>query len=145
MVCCPEYKNHHGNQSLFPMSPIANMLIQIKNGQSSGKPEVIVPFSLIKKSICDVLVREGYISSVEVKTRKAKKAELPVLCVGLKKEIRGMNFISKPSRRMYAKAAGLRQVMGGFGTAVISTSKGVMSHAEAKKQNLGGEVIFEIW
>ena len=99
----------------------------------------------MKKAICDVLLKEGYLSSVEIKTRKAKKSEQQVLCIGLQKEIKGMKFISKPSRRMYAKASEFRPIMGGFGSAVVSTSKGVMTSTEAKKQNLGGEVIFEIW
>ena len=134
------------------------MLVQIKNAQSAHKPDFVVQFSQMKKAIADVLLGEGFLTSVEKKMRKTKKAELPVLHVGLKYGsrneagteisegvIRGIKLVSKPSRRMYASAKDIKPVMGGFGMAVLSTSRGVMSGKEARKQNIGGELLFEIW
>ncbi len=135
------------------MSPIANMLVQIKNGQSVGKAEVMIPFSNLKFAIVSVLQKEGYVGTIEKKKKSARggsasggKAEIPFLQVALKPDaIRGMRFISKPSRRMYAGKDALRKVKSGYGISVISTSRGIMTGTEAHKAGIGGEVIFEIW
>ncbi len=127
------------------MSPIANMLVQIKNAQASGHEEVAVPFSRLKHEVALVLQKAGYLKSVEKKQRKLHKAELPFLALGLSGTIEGIKLISKPSRRMYAGKDGLQKVRSGFGTAVISTSKGIMTGNEARKAGMGGEVMFEIW
>lgn len=128
------------------MSPIANMLAQIRNAQSARKTEVVVPFSKIKQAIADILVREGFVASVETKKRKMDTSEVSVLHIGLKPDaISGIKLISKPSRRMYSGARNVRPVRGGVGLSLISTSRGIVSNVEAKKQNIGGEVLFEIW
>lgn len=128
------------------MSPISNMLVQIKNAQAVGKTEVMIPFSNLKFAIATVLQKEGYVGSIEKKKKKAKKAEVPYLAVALKPDaIRGMRFVSKPSRRMYADKDRMQKVKSGFGISVVSTSRGVMTGAEAHKAGIGGEVIFEIW
>ena len=132
------------------MSPIANMLTQIKNAQAIGREEIFVPFSAMKFNIASVLQREGYIAHVEKKQKKMRKSELPVLSLILKYEsgqgrINGVRLVSKPSRRMYAPKDELQKVQNGFGTSVISTSKGIMTGSEARKNGIGGEVLFEIW
>lgn len=122
------------------------MLVQIKNAQAVGKTEVMIPFSNLKFSIVTILQREGYVGSIEKKKKKAKKAEVPYLAVALKPDaIRGMRFISKPSRRMYAGKDGMQKVKSGYGISVISTSRGIMTGVEAHKAGIGGEIIFEIW
>lgn len=126
------------------------MLVQIKNAQAVGLSEVVVPYSNAKHAIVQILQREGYIADVETKKRKMKKAELPFLVLKLKYGesggvINGMRFISKPSRRMYAGKDDIKKVKSGFGISVMSTSKGIMTGADALKQGIGGEVIFEIW
>ncbi len=158
MVCSREFKSHLGKKCKYIMSPIANMLVQLKNAQAAKKAEVTVPFSAMKQAIADVLLKFGFLLSVEKKKLKSRKSEVSVLQIGLKYDnvvnfgtnvssgaIHSINLISKPSRRMYAGAKDLRAVKGGAGLAVVSTSKGVMSGEDARKQNLGGEVIFEIW
>lgn len=127
------------------MSPIANMLVQIKNAQAVGREEIIVPFSRLKNDIAEVLQKEGFLKTVEKKSKKAKKVELPYLSLTLGSMINGIRLVSKPSRRMYAKSTELGKIRNGFGVSVVSTSRGIMTGAQARKDNIGGEVIFEIW
>ena len=128
------------------MSPIANMLVQIRNAQARGLEEVAVPFSRIKKSIAGVLQNSGYVASVEERKKKGKKSELDYLHITLKPNaINGIKLVSKPSRRMYAKADELGKVKSGYGISVVTTPKGIMTGTDARKAGVGGEVIFEIW
>ena len=128
------------------MSPIANMLVQIKNAQARGLEEVEVPFSVMNRSIAGVLQHAGFLTSVETKKKKGKRREVDYLHITLKPDaINGVKLISKPSRRMYAKADELKKVRSGFGISVVSTPKGIMTGADAQKAGVGGEVIFEIW
>lgn len=132
------------------MSPIANMLVQIKNAQAVSAERVSIPFSAIKFEISKILKEKKFISDVEKKKRKLHKAEVNFLDIKLKYEdgigvINGIKLISKPSRRMYAKKGELKLVKSGYGISVISTSKGLMTGEDSKKAGLGGELIFEIW
>ena len=126
------------------------MLTRIKNAQASRKETVLVPFSKVKFRIANLLKEAGYISGVERVKRKAVKAELDWLDLTLKYAdevgaISGIRIISRPSRHLYTKAVQIRPVRSGYGTAVVSTSHGIMTSQEARKANLGGEVMFEIW
>lgn len=132
------------------MDPISDMLTRIKNAQAARKEHVWVPFSKVKFRIANLLKETGYISSVDRKKRKAVKAELEWLDLVLKYTdqggaISGIRIISRPSRHIYTKATEIRPVRSGYGTAVVSTSAGIMTSQEAKKANTGGEVLFEIW
>lgn len=132
------------------MSPIANMLIEIKNAQSRGREEVVVPFSKVKFAIAEVLKNKGFVSEVENKKKKGRKGELDFIRIGLKYEnnegmISEVKMISKPSRRVYSGNEDLKRVRNGFGISVVSTSKGIMSGEDAKRAKIGGEVICEIW
>lgn len=132
------------------MSPIANMLIQIKNAQSIGREDISIPFSAMKMRIAEILKENGYLENVENKKKKGRKAELPYLNLRLKYidgrgTIKGIKLISKPSRRVYASKADLKPVKSGIGLSVVSTPRGVMAGKEAKKHGIGGEILFEIW
>lgn len=132
------------------MSPIANMLIQLKNAQARGYTEIVLPFSKIKFEIAQILKNKNFISMVEKKKKKAKTSEQDIIEIGLKYDngggaINEIKMISKPSRRIYSGKQGIKQVKNGYGISVISTSKGIMSGEDAKKAGLGGEVLFEIW
>jgi len=111
----------------------------------------LVPFSNIKFRIAQILKEGGFIQDIEKKKKKAKKAELDYISLSLRygedkmPGISGFRIISRPSRHMYVGAKEVKPVRSGFGIAVISTSKGVMSSKEAKKQGLGGEMLFEVW
>ncbi len=132
------------------MDPISNMLIQIKNAQAVRKDHVVIPFSEMKYKIAMILKEKGFVSDIERKKNKVKKTERSYLDITLKYEdglgaFNDIKIISKPSRRMYIKASEIRPVRSGYGTAIISTSKGVMNSEDAKKQKLGGELICEIY
>lgn len=133
------------------MYPISDMLVMINNAQAVGKEQVSVPFSKIKFRIGQILKEGSFISDIEKKKKKFKKSELDYLSISLKYNddksvgISGFKIISRPSRHMYVGAKNIKPVRSGYGMAVISTSKGVMNSKEARKQGLGGEILFEIW
>lgn len=128
--------------------PIADMLTRIRNAIAIAEPEVVVPSSKFKKAIAELLVREGFLKSVDVAEDETGK---PILRIGLKygpkrtPVIQALRRVSTPGRRAYAKAKAVPVVRGGLGIAIISTSKGLMVDREARRQNLGGEVICEVW
>ena len=132
------------------MSSIANMLIQIKNAQAVGADSVSLPFSNMRFAVARILEEKGFLAEIEKKMRKTKKAEVEYLNLKLKYDdgigaIRGVKLVSKPSRRVYGPKSSMRPVKSGYGTAVVSTSKGVMTAKEARSAGVGGEVLFEIW
>lgn len=125
--------------------PIADMLTRIRNASNVGKKEVIIPFSKIKKSIADVMAREGYIAKAEKIEDKKPQLVIHLKYEGRNPGIQSLNRVSKPARRCYVKTADLGKVLSGFGTAILSTPKGVMTGAQAKKEKVGGELLCEIF
>ncbi len=127
--------------------PIADMLTRIRNGLVARHASVEVPYSKIKKSIADILVREGYLESVELVESGVQSVMKVNLKYGAKKErvITGIKRISKPGLRVYASSDKLPKVLGGLGIAIVSTSKGVMTDKEARAQHVGGEVLAYVW
>lgn len=128
------------------MDQISNMIISLKNAGSAGRDSINVPYSKIKENIAEVLKKEGFIKGAEKKIVLKK----PVLAIDLILEkripkIKGVQRLSKSSKRVYKKSAELRPVKNGYGALILSTPKGVMSGRDAKKQKLGGEVLFSIW
>lgn len=122
--------------------PIADMLTRIRNAQAVGKKEVEMPHSNIKEAIAKVLKDEGYITDYEIKSITEKRA----IAINLKyyqgsPVIEMIERVSKPSLRVYKSHKNLPVVQGGFGTAIISTTKGVMSAKAARAACLGGEVL----
>jgi small subunit ribosomal protein S8 len=127
--------------------PIADMLTRVRNANSASKETVAMPTSRKLVEIARILKEEGYIINYQVLDDKpVGKLEI-TLKYGKKKEriIRGLKRISKPGLRVYANKDELPRVLGGLGTAVISTSKGVMTDRDARKAGVGGEVIAYIW
>ena len=127
--------------------PIADMLTRIRNANAMRYKEVEVPASRIKLEIARILKEEGYISDVKIKKDKVQDVMVLNLKYGEKKErvITGLKRISKPGLRVYAKVEELPRVLNGLGIAIISTSKGLMTDKEARKESLGGEVLAYIW
>ena len=127
--------------------PIADMLTRIRNAVSVERPTVDMPVSKVKSGVADVLKREGYIW--DWKTEEA--APVGQLHIDLKygptgeHVIQHIKRISKPGCRVYKSAKELRPVLNGLGISILSTSKGVMSDREARQQNVGGEVLCQIW
>lgn len=127
--------------------PIADMLTRIRNANSAGKPEVSLPSSKVLAEVARVICEEGYIESFEIEDSKPQKTLHITLKYGEKhaRVIRGIRRISKCGLRIYSSADKLPRVLGGLGTAVISTSRGMMCDRDARKLGVGGEVIAYIW
>lgn len=125
---------------------IADMLTRIRNAASTNHAQVEVPASGIKKAIADILVNEGYIASYEsIEDGKQGMLKLTLKYAGKKPVITGLKRISKPGLRVYAGAEDMPRVLGGLGIAIVSTSKGLMTDKDARKQGIGGEVLAYIW
>lgn len=134
------------------MSPIANMLNMIENAGKAGKATVTVPFSQVKSNIAKVLFDAGYIAGYTKKTRKpADVLEIAIAYTGApvmgkaQPRVHEINMVSKPSRRMYAGVRDIKPVKQGRGLLVLSTPKGILSGDKAIAEQVGGEVIAEIW
>ena len=126
--------------------PIADMLIRIKNGGKAGKDIVEMPFSNVKEAIAKVLFAEGYLTSYAKKGKKVQKTlEVGIAYEGKTPRVSDVARMSKPSRRFYLGVEDIKPVKNGFGLMVMSTPKGIMTGAEAKKGRVGGEALFKIW
>lgn len=127
--------------------PIADLLTRIRNANSARHVYVDIPASNMKKSVVDILLKEGYIKSVE-NIEDGKQGIIRVtLKYGANKEkvISGIKRISKPGLRVYAAKDELPKVLGGLGVAIISTSKGIVTDKDARRENVGGEVLAFVW
>ncbi len=128
--------------------PVADMLTRIRNANTAKHDSVEIPASKMKKAIAEILLEEGYIKGYEVVQDGVKETIRMTLKYGKTKNekvISGIKKISKPGLRVYADTDNLPKVLGGLGTAIISTNKGVLTDKGARKQNVGGEVIAFIW
>lgn len=126
--------------------PIADMLTRIRNASMVYKKEVVVPSSKIKIAIANILAREGYLVKVEEK----KDGQHPYLLLTLKYDesrpvVSSLKRISKPGHRRYVKSGELQTVLNGYGLAILSTPQGMMTDKEARRLNLGGELICEVY
>ncbi len=125
---------------------IADMLTRIRNANNAKHETVDVPASNMKKSIADILVNEGYIKGYNiVEDGKQGIIRVALKYNGKEKVIKGLRRVSKPGLRIYASSEDMPRVMNGLGVAIVSTSKGVMTDKEARKQNIGGEVLAFVW
>ena len=126
---------------------IADLLTRIRNAASAKHDTVEIPASNMKKAICQILVDEGYIKSFSV-TEDGKQGIIKVVLKygeGKTPVIKGLRRVSKPGLRIYSNVEELPKVMKGLGIAIVSTSKGVMTDRQARKENVGGEVLAFIW
>ena len=128
--------------------PIADMLTRIRNANTAKHDTVDIPASKMKISIAEILLKEGYIKAFDI----VEDGKFQTIHVTLKygkdkneKIITGLKRISKPGLRVYADTENLPKVLGGLGVAIISTNKGVLTDKEARKENVGGEVLAYIW
>ena len=127
--------------------PIADMLTRIRNAHTAKHEDVLVPASTVKKAIAEILLDEGYIKSYDIREDGVAKYIHIDLKYGPNKQrvITGLKRISKPGLRIYARKDQLPKVLNGLGIAIISTSRGIMTDREARKQGVGGEVLAYIW
>ena len=124
---------------------IADMLTRIRNAQRARKTNVTMPFSKLKLAIAEVLTREGYIGEVEKTIDSKPQLVIALKYNGTKPMIQEITRLSKPGHRMYRAATELPTVLNGYGLAIVSTSRGLMTASEAKKLGLGGEVLCSIY
>jgi len=127
--------------------PIADMLTRIRNANSMRYKEVEVPASKMKNEIARILKDEGFIENYKIEKRDVQDMIVLTLKYGPKKErvITGLKRISKPGLRVYAKVEEIPRVLNGLGIAIISTPKGILTDKEARRENVGGEVLAYIW
>ncbi len=129
------------------LDPIADMLTRIRNANANKSESVLVPTSKVKTAIADILKEEGFISGYSFEEQDGVK----MININLKygpngeKVIQGLKRISKPGLRTYAEADRLPKVLNGLGIAIISTSKGILTDKNARKLNVGGEVLAYVW
>jgi len=125
---------------------IADMLTRIRNANNAKHETVDIPASNMKKAIADILVNEGYISSYTVvEDGKQGIIKITLKYIGKQKVLQGLRRVSKPGLRIYAGAEDMPKVMNGLGIAIVSTSKGIMTDKQARKENVGGEILAFVW
>jgi small subunit ribosomal protein S8 len=127
--------------------PIADMLTRVRNASSARHSQVEIPSSKMKVEIARIMTEQGYVTKYEIKAGEHGDVIVIDLKYGKNRErvISGIKRVSKPGRRIYARKDTLPKVLGGLGTAIISTSRGLLTSAEAGKRGVGGEVICFIW
>jgi small subunit ribosomal protein S8 len=125
--------------------PISDMLTRIRNGGRALLPVVELPHSNIKESVAKILKTEGYVSDVTVEGNAKKTLKLRLKYDGKKNVIEGLKRISKPGLRKYVGSTEIPRVRGGLGVAIVSTSEGLLTDQQARKKNLGGELLCYIW
>ena len=126
-------------------APIPDMLTRIRNANSALLPTVDGSHSKIKERIAHILKKEGYIADCTVEGAAVKRIKMKLKFAGRKGIITGLRRVSKPGLRRYVKSTEIPRVLGGMGTAIVSTPQGVMTGLEARKQKLGGELVCFVW
>lgn len=131
--------------------PIADMLTRIRNAQEAGHETVLVPGSRVKAEIARVLKDEGFIDDYELPTEERKDLKIRLRYAGKRADgkrepvVTGLRRVSKPGLRVYVKSREMPRIRGGLGIAIVSTPQGVMTAAEAKRANVGGEILCYVW
>ncbi len=125
---------------------IADMLTRIRNANDAKHETVDIPASNMKKAIAEILVNEGYVKGYQViEDGKQGVIRVTLKYVGKQKVIHGLRRVSKPGLRIYSNCEDMPKVMNGLGIAIVSTSKGIMTDKQARKENVGGEVLAFVW
>ena len=125
--------------------PISDMLTRIRNAGHALRPTVAVPHSRLKENLAAILKKEGYVADVAVEGKVPKTINIKLKYQGKKNVIEGLRRISRPGLRHYVGATEIPRVRGGLGVAMISTPEGVMTDVQARKKNLGGELLCYVW
>tara|TARA_B100000686_G_C15875152_1_gene518310 strand:+ start:44 stop:427 length:384 start_codon:yes stop_codon:yes gene_type:complete len=127
------------------MDPIADLLTCIRNANQAFKPEIVVPHSKIKESAVKLLKEEGYLDSFNVEGDIKRNLRIKLKFQGRKGVITGLKRVSRPGLRNYTSSKDIPLVLGGMGVAVVSTPQGLMTGSNARRHNLGGELLFKVW
>ena len=122
------------------------MIVRIKNGSDAGKESVVLPYSKLKEAIAVTLEKEGYVKSISKKGKKvSKQLEIVLAYENGAPVIHGVDRVSKLSKRIYVGAKDIQPLRSGFGSIILSTPRGILTEMVARKENVGGEVLFKIW
>ena len=125
--------------------PIADLLTRLRNASRSGKAELTLPYSRIKADVASILKKEGYIADFEVKSEGRPQLRIVNKFADKTPAITGLKRVSRPGLRRYVGAGEIPRVLGGMGISILSTPRGVLSGREAKRQNVGGELLAFVW
>ncbi len=126
--------------------PIGDFITRIKNGVMAGHDTVVLPHSRMKEALARILEKEGYISAVSVDTsHQFPEIVMKMKYIGKQSAVTDVRRLSKPGRRMYSPAKSIPRALGGYGITIISTNKGVLTDKEARQQNIGGELLCQVW
>jgi small subunit ribosomal protein S8 len=125
--------------------PISDMLTRLRNGGRALQPHIELPHSRLKESIAKILKSEGYVGEVAVDGKTIKKLKIRLKYNGKKNVIEGLKRVSKPGLRKYVGSTEIPRVRGGLGVALLSTPEGIMTDVQARKKNLGGELLCYVW
>lgn len=125
--------------------PVADMLTRLRNANNALLADVEITHSKLKESIADILKREGYLADYSVEGDKLKKIKIKLKYNGRKGVIAGLKKVSKPGLRRYVGATEIPRVLNGMGISIVSTPKGVMTGNQARKENVGGELVAFVW
>jgi small subunit ribosomal protein S8 len=125
--------------------PISDMLTRLRNAGSAYLPEVKVPHSRLKEGIARILKQEGYLAEVRIEAAPRKTIVIKLKYNGRKPVLDGLRRVSTPGLRRYVGATAVPRVRGGMGTSILSTPDGIMTGSEARKKNVGGELLCEVW
>ena len=125
--------------------PISDMLTRIRNAGRALLPAVELPHSRMKESVAKILKSEGYVADVAVEGDAVKKLKIRLKYQGKKNVIEGLKRVSRPGLRRYVGSTEIPRVLSGMGISIVSTPEGVMTGAQAKKKNLGGELLCYVW
>jgi small subunit ribosomal protein S8 len=125
--------------------PIADMLTRLRNASRALLPTVEIPHSRMKEGIARILKKEGYVADYSIESQPRKNLRLKLKYNGRKGVIEGLRRVSKPGLRRYVGSTEVPRVLGGMGTAILSTPRGLMTGTEARKENVGGELVCYVW
>jgi small subunit ribosomal protein S8 len=125
--------------------PISDMLTRLRNGGRALQPHIELPHSRLKENIAKILKSEGYVGEVAVDGKTIKKLKIRLKYNGKKNVIEGLKRVSKPGLRKYVGSTEIPRVRGGLGVALLSTPEGIMTDVQARKKNLGGELLCYVW
>ncbi len=125
--------------------PIADLLTRLRNASRSGKAELLVPYSRMKADLAAILKKEGYITDFEVKSEGHPQIRIVNKYANKTPAITGLKRVSRPGLRRYVGATEIPRVLGGMGISILSTPRGVLTGREARRQNVGGELLAYVW
>ncbi|MDB4939988.1 MAG: ribosomal protein [Candidatus Doudnabacteria bacterium] len=125
--------------------PISDMLTRIRNAVATRKSTVAMPYSKLKHNLANILLKEGFVSAVSERQNAIKELEITLKYDGTEPVVTDLQRVSKPGQRIYAPMDKIPRANGGLGITILSTSKGLMTDRDARKQKFGGEVICQVW